>query len=123
MPGTIHAVTFTPASLTIPTGGTATVDVEIDLDLNARDLARGFVRIRLIDADVLADDLLDQVDLPIPRHVRAAGRTTLRHTFTLMESSGHVAGPAGSSGESSAELSIEFGAFFGTNHGSCSASV
>ena len=120
-----QTVTFKPDPLEITNGGSGQVSVTVTKTIDGFESALGTIHVRLVDSDVLADDLLgDEFVSFAPGGTVPAGSTvTVLHTFTLNCVGSTVTGIE-SSGESEAELRVEFfsgGDNFGAGVASCVA--
>lgn len=113
-------VTFVPNPVNIPRGGTRKVVAQIRNKPVDNFLFNGTASARLLDADTLSDDLLDDADLSqsLQNDGAAIGSCLdVDITYTLKcKIPDEIVGRLGNSGESVAELAMEF-VQFGTNVG------
>ena len=129
-----NSATFSSTSVTVPatsTSGTlgtkVSISVTIEKELSGTEVIDGEVTVKLVDADWIADDILDKFTYTLPKlhkGVYTKGKLVkFVATFYIYDNGkGAVAGAGASSGESSAELRIEFNNSK-DNYGSCSAEV
>jgi hypothetical protein len=102
-----YAAARTEMASTIPLGGSAPLYVSGHVQISATDVLAGrkTFTLALYDDDVFYNDLLQSVFVTVPTAIGIAGMYTyFRATATLSNEDHIVVGPAGSSGEQSAEV-------------------